>query len=47
MEEQWRPRLKSAGREIVDFGAHTLTPDDDCPDFVVPLGREVSVAMIK
>lgn len=35
-------RLRSAGHEIVDFGAHTLTPDDDYPDFVIPLGKAVA-----
>jgi ribose 5-phosphate isomerase B len=29
------------GHEVVDFGAHQLTPDDDYPDFVVPLARAV------
>jgi ribose 5-phosphate isomerase B len=34
-------RIRAAGHEIVDFGAHTLDPDDDYPDFVVPLGQAV------
>jgi ribose 5-phosphate isomerase B len=32
-------QLRAAGHEVVDFGAHTLSPDDDYPDFVVPLAR--------
>jgi ribose 5-phosphate isomerase B len=32
-------RLRAAGHEVVDFGAHAFTPDDDYPDFAVPLGR--------
>jgi ribose 5-phosphate isomerase B len=28
--------------EVVDFGAHCLTPEDDYPDIVVPLGRAVA-----
>jgi len=35
-------KLKSAGHEIVDFGAHELKPDDDYPDFVIPLAIAVA-----
>ena len=35
-------RLRAAGHEVVDFGAHQLTPEDDYPDFVTPLGRAVA-----
>lgn len=34
--------LEGAGHAVVDFGAYTLTPDDDYPDFVVPLARAVA-----
>ncbi len=34
--------LAHAGYEVVDFGAFDLSPDDDYPDYVVPLGRAVS-----
>jgi ribose 5-phosphate isomerase B len=46
LKEQLIPRLKSAGHEVVDFGAHTLTPDDDYPDFIVPLGHAVSAGAV-
>ncbi len=42
LKEQLVVRLKSAGHEVVDFGAHQLTPDDDYPDFVIPLGQAVA-----
>jgi ribose 5-phosphate isomerase B len=35
-------RLRAAGHDIVDFGADTLTPDDDYPDFVIPLAQAVA-----
>jgi ribose 5-phosphate isomerase B len=35
-------RLRRAGCEVVDFGCRDLTPDDDYPDFVVPLARAVA-----
>ena len=42
LKEQLVARLKSAGHEVVDFGAHQLTPDDDYPDFVIPLGQAMA-----
>src|SRR5438874_4345107 len=42
LKEQLVVRLKSAGHEVVDFGAHQLTPGDDYPDFVIPLGQAVA-----
>jgi ribose 5-phosphate isomerase B len=34
--------LKTAGYEVMDFGAHELVTGDDYPDFVVPLARAVA-----
>lgn len=34
-------RLRKAGCNVVDFGSRGLTPDDDYPDFVLPLARAV------
>lgn len=39
LKEDLVARLRTAGHEIVDFGAHTMDPGDDYPDFVIPLGR--------
>jgi hypothetical protein len=30
----------------VDFGAHRLTPDDDYPDSVIPLGEAVAAGKV-
>src|ERR1700740_1280928 len=35
-------KLYEAGHVVIDFGAHQLTPDDDYPDFVIPLGQAVA-----
>jgi len=35
-------RLRAAGHDVTDFGAQALTPDDDYPDFVIPLGHAVA-----
>jgi ribose 5-phosphate isomerase B len=34
--------LKASGHEVVDFGVHELMPEDDYPDFVVPMARAVA-----
>jgi len=34
--------LKSLGYEVVDFGAPEYAPQDDYPDYVVPLARAVA-----
>ena len=41
LKEELVARIRSAGHEVVDFGAHSLNPADDYPDFVVPLGQAV------
>src|SRR5262249_27036547 len=40
-------QLRRAGHEIVDFGAHKLTPDDDYPDFVIPLAEAVVAGQVE
>ncbi|MDD2310122.1 MAG: RpiB/LacA/LacB family sugar-phosphate isomerase [Desulfuromonadaceae bacterium] len=41
MKERMTVTLKSAGHEVTDFGALLLDPDDDYPDFVIPLAKAV------
>ena len=41
LKEELVAQLRAAGHEVVDFGAHALSPDDDYPDFVLPLARAV------
>jgi len=42
LKEELFARLRDAGHELVDFGAHELNPGDDYPDFVIPLARAVA-----
>jgi ribose 5-phosphate isomerase B len=42
LKERIDEALRGAGYEVVDFGAYNLVPDDDYPDFVVPLARAVA-----
>ncbi len=41
LKEEFVTQLRGAGHEVVDFGAHSLNPNDDYPDFVIPLARAV------
>ena len=42
LKEELVARLRAAGHEVVDFGADKLSPDDDYPDYVVPLAQAVA-----
>jgi ribose 5-phosphate isomerase B len=39
-------RLKKAGHEVVDFGAHRLESGDDYPDFIIPLAQSVAAGNV-
>jgi ribose 5-phosphate isomerase B len=40
-------RLRDARHHVTDFGAQTLSPDDDYPDFVIPLARAVAAGTLQ
>src|SRR6266567_8025632 len=42
LKEELVVHLREAGHEVVDVGAHSLSPGDDYPDFVIPLARAVA-----
>jgi len=42
LKEEMVTRLRAAGHEVIDFGAQSLSPDDDYPDVVVPLAHAVA-----
>jgi len=39
--------LRTAGHEVVEYGAAALTPGDDYPDFVIPLARAVAGGQVE
>lgn len=39
--------LRGWGHEVVDFGANVLDPDDDYPDFIIPLARAVASGKVE
>jgi ribose 5-phosphate isomerase B len=41
MKERMAAALLDAGYEIMDFGAKVFDPDDDYPDFVIPLAKSL------
>ena len=47
LKEELIARLRTAGHEVTDFGANSLTPGDDYPDFVVPLAEAVVAAKVE
>jgi ribose 5-phosphate isomerase B len=47
LKEDMAGRLRAAGHEVTDFGAHAFTSTDDYPDFVVPLGHAVVAGTVE
>jgi ribose 5-phosphate isomerase B len=41
LKEDLIVRLRNAGHDVVDFGAHNLNNSDDYPDYVTPLSQAV------
>src|SRR6185369_4459894 len=42
LKEQLVKAHCESGYEVLDFGSSSLTPEDDYPDYVVPLARSVT-----
>jgi ribose 5-phosphate isomerase B len=47
LKEDLVAQLRAAGHEVIDFGADKLRPDDDYPDFVVPLAQAVAASTVE
>jgi len=47
LKEDLAGRLRAAGHDVVDFGADHLHPDDDYPDFVIPLAQAVVAGTVE
>jgi ribose 5-phosphate isomerase B len=47
LKEDLVARLRAAGHDVVDFGADRLNPDDDYPDFVIPLAQAVAAGTVE
>ncbi len=38
--------MRRSGHNVIDMGPHQLEPDDDYPDFVIPLARAVAAGAV-
>ena len=47
LKEEMVESLRGSGHEVVDFGAYHLNPDDDYPDFIIPLARAVAAKEVE
>jgi ribose 5-phosphate isomerase B len=47
LKEDLVAQLHAAGHDVVDFGADKLSPDDDYPDYVVPLAQAVAAGTVE
>ncbi len=47
LKEYLTKMLREAGVEVIDFGDRQFVPDDDYPDFVVPLARAVAAGKVE
>ena len=46
LKEYLVERLREAGYKVTEFGNRRLKPDDDYPDFVIPLARAVACGKV-
>ena len=46
LKEKIAAKLNAAGHKVMDFGAYSLNPTDDYPDFVVLLADAVASGKI-
>ena len=46
LKEDLVAQLRAAGHDVIDFGTDKLSPDDDYPDFVVPLAEAVAAGTV-
>jgi ribose 5-phosphate isomerase B len=46
MKTTLQARLRAAGHEVTDYGASKADPEDDYPDFIIPLSRAVAAGEV-
>src|SRR2546430_16059674 len=47
LKQDLMARVRAAGHDVADFGAETMSPDDDYPDFVIPLAQAVAAGILE
>ena len=46
LKEELVAKIRAAGHEVIDFGAHSLNSSDDYPAYVGPLGEAVVAGQV-
>lgn len=46
LKEEMLTQLRAAGHEVTDFGAYSMVPTDDYPDFAIPLAQAVATGKV-
>ena len=46
LKQELVDHLNAEGHQVVDFGAHSLSANDDYPDFVIPLAQAVAAGQV-
>jgi ribose 5-phosphate isomerase B len=46
LKEELVAKIRAAGHEVIDFGAHSLNSSDDYPDYVVPLSEALVAGQV-
>lgn len=47
LKQELVAQLRTAGYEVMDFGAHDVNPSDDYTDLVVPMARAVAAGKVE
>ena len=47
LKEELRTQLAAGGHIVLDFGSYKLEPNDDFPDFVIPLSHAVASGKVE
>jgi ribose 5-phosphate isomerase B len=47
LKEDLAARLREAGHTVIDYGACKLAPQDDYPDYVIPLAQAVAAGSVE
>jgi ribose 5-phosphate isomerase B len=47
LKEELVNHLRESGHDVLDFGAHSVSPGDDYPDFVIPLAHAVAAGKVE
>lgn len=47
LKEEVAEYLRRSGHEVVDFGAYHFDPEDDYPDFIIPMAQAIAAKVVQ